>query len=135
MTEKSTHNAKLADRLLDWNRRNLRHDSVLSSDLIAECFAPQFTVFANGRRYAAEHGNYQEFLESFKSTISTIDYRVDHTVATEESIVLALRAKVLRTYNCIDDFDAMLLLQFDSDDKVTLWHEVYFKTSTHPFNQ
>ena len=125
-------NIQRARQLLDWNRRHLRHDTQLSQSLIAERFAPRFTVFANGRSYAADHGNYQGFLEGFKATIADIDYAVQQTVADEDGVVLGMRATVRRVSGATDLFDAMLLLRFDEDGRVTLWHEVYVRVEAPP---
>lgn len=120
-------NIQRARQLLDWNRRHLRHDVLLSQALIAERFAPHFTVFANGRSYAADHASYQGFLEGFKATIADIDYAVQQTVADEAGVVLGMRATVRRTSGATDWFDAMLLLRFDESGRVVLWHEVYVR--------
>jgi hypothetical protein len=118
-------NLRRAHELLDWNRKNLRADTALTQALIAERFAPRFVVEANGRRHDADHDNYLAFLNGFRATIARIDYRVSHAVADEESVVLAMRARVERTAGAVDHFDAMLLLRFDALGKVVLWHEVY----------
>jgi len=125
MTPAGERNLRLAHALLDWNRRHLRHDATLSDALIAQRFAPRFTVFANGRHYDANYENYQAFLEGFKRTIASIDYELTHTVADEAGVVLAMRATVKRTHGALDQFEAMLLLRFDAEGKVSLWHEVY----------
>ncbi|MDC0745341.1 hypothetical protein [Polyangium mundeleinium] len=124
MTANAQRNLQLAQQLLDWNRRNLRHDVALTPALIAERFAPRFTVFANGRSYAADHGNDQRFLEGFKATIASIDYRIHETGADDAGVVLAMRATVRRVHGATDLFDAMLLLRFDEAGQVALWHEV-----------
>lgn len=121
-------NLQLAHALLDWNRRHLRHGTALSEAVIAERFAPQFVVFANGRRYDANHENYKTFLDGFKHTIASIDYEVTQTVVDDAGVLLGMRASVARTHGAVDTFEAMLLLRFDSADKVSLWHEVYVES-------
>lgn len=127
MTDTASTPLHHARQLLDWNRRHLRHDTVLNAALIAERFAPQFTVFANGRSYAADHGSYQTFLEGFKASIADIDYQVHQTVvdAGDAGVVLAMAATVRRVSGTVDRFEAMLLLRFNPAGQVTLWHEVY----------
>ena len=118
---------RLAHDLLDWNRRHLLHDAVLSEAVIGEKFAPAFTVCANGRVHPATHANYLEFLNGFRATIAAIDYMVQRTVTEEASTVLAMTATIRRTDGSIERFEAMLLLVFDAAGLVTLWHEVYLK--------
>lgn len=118
---------RLAHDLLDWNRRHLLHDAVLSEAAIGEKFAPAFTVCANGRVHPATHANYLEFLNGFRATIAAIDYMVHRTVTEEASTVLAMTATIRRTDGSIERFEAMLLLTFDAAGLVTLWHEVYLK--------
>lgn len=119
---------QLARDLLDWNRRHLLHDAPLTEAAIGEKFAPAFTVCANGRVHPATHTNYLEFLNGFRATIAAIDYEIHRTVTEQASTVLAMTATVRRTDDSIDRFEAMLLLTFDTDGLVTLWHEVYLKT-------
>ncbi|WP_027013730.1 hypothetical protein [Comamonas composti] len=128
MKNDAHRNKELAEQLLDWNRRNLRHDVELSQSLIAERFAPEFQVFANGRSYAADHESYQGFLQGFKSSIASIDYEVTQIVADEAGVVLAMRARVERVNAVRDQFEAMLLLRFDEQGKLVLWHEVYVQS-------
>lgn len=119
---------RLARDLLGWNRRHLLHDAALSEAAIGEKFAPAFTVCANGRTYPATHANYLEFLNGFRATIAAIDYAIHRTVTEQASTVLAMTATIRRIDDSIERFEAMLLLAFDADGLVTLWHEVYLKT-------
>ncbi len=96
--------------------------------IIAERFADQFVVKANGRVHPANHSNYLTFLNGFRSTIHAIDYDVQEVVAEGSSAVLAMTATVVRLDETTDQFEAMLLLKFDETDRITLWHEVYLKT-------
>ncbi|HEX7676265.1 MAG TPA: hypothetical protein VF412_18970 [Bdellovibrio sp.] len=127
----SKRNIQLANDLLDWNRKNLRADVTLTESVIAEKFASHFIVKANGRRYEANHSNYLQFLNGFKSTIKTIDYTVEHITANENSVVLAMSATVARIDGKTDTFEAMLLLIFNEQGHVTLWHEVYLPIPQH----
>lgn len=119
---------QLARDLLDWNRRHLLHDAPLTEAAISEKFAPAFTVCANGRVHPATHANYLEFLNGFRATIAAIDYEIHRALTEQASTVLAMTATVSRTDGSTDRFEAMLLLTFDTDGLVTLWHEVYLKT-------
>lgn len=127
-TTQAERNLQLAHALLDWNRQHLRHDTALSEAVIAERFAPQFIVFANGRRYDANHENYKTFLDGFKHTVAAIDYEITQTVADDAGVLLGMRASVARTHGAVDAFEAMLLLRFDHAGKVSLWHEVYVES-------
>ncbi|MFB8341146.1 hypothetical protein ACWGNA_04320 [Brucella cytisi] len=120
--------AQLALGLLDWNRKHLVQGGVLTEAIIAEKFAIQFVVKANGRAHPAHHANYLAFLNGFRSTIYSIDYDVQDVVAEGNSAVLAMTATVVRIDETVERFEAMLLLKFDEADLVTLWHEVYLKT-------
>lgn len=112
-------------RLLDWNRRHLTADSALSEGHIATRFATQFTVKANGRIYPANHQNYLEFLNGFRRTIQSIDYDIHELIAEGHRAAVAMTARVHRLDGTLDRFEAMLLLAFDEQGLVTLWHEVY----------
>ncbi|QPF71628.1 nuclear transport factor 2 family protein [Roseateles sp. DAIF2] len=124
-SSKREHNLELAAALLDWNRRHLRQGAPLDVALIGERFAPQFVVEANGRRYEADRPAYLAFLEGFRRDIAQIDYRVHHRVADDNGVVLAMGAEVTRLDGRLDRFEAMLLLRFDAQGLLTLWHEVY----------
>lgn len=119
---------QLARDLLDWNRHHLLHDAPLTEAAIGEKFASAFTVCANGRVHPATHTNYLEFLNGFRATIVAIDYEIHRTVTEQASTVLAMTATVRRIDGSVDRFEAMLLLTFDTEGLVTLWHEVYLKT-------
>lgn len=122
------NSSQLARDLLDWNRRHLLHDAPLTEAAIGEKFAPAFTVCANGRVHPATHANYLEFLNGFRATIAAIDYEIHRTVTEQAATVLAMTATIRRTDHSVERFEAMLLLTFDTDGRVTLWHEVYLKT-------
>ena len=116
---------QVARDLLEWNRRHLVCDAPLNEAAIGQKFAPTFTVRANGRVYRAYHANYLEFLNGFRATIVAIDYEVHRMIVEDASVVLAMTARVRRIDASEDRFEAMLLLAFDGDGLVTLWHEVY----------
>ncbi|WP_017906798.1 nuclear transport factor 2 family protein [Pseudomonas asplenii] len=123
------HNPREASQqLLDWNRRHLTAHGPLDEAAIAEVFASQFTVKANGRLHPANHRNYLEFLENFRRDIRQIDYDIHETVAEGDNAVLAITAHVTRLNADVDRFEAMLMLSFDQEGLVTLWHEVYVRS-------
>ena len=126
---KQNRNLQLAHAVLAWNTQYLNRDSVLSEALIGECFAEKFIVEPNGRHYAADLKTYKEFLEGMKSSMSSIQYHVMHTVADEESVVFSMHVKISKHDNTTENYIAMLLVKFNADEKVTLWHEVYLPAS------
>lgn len=111
--------------LLSWNRQHLVAKGELTTAMIAEHFHPHLTVVANGRHYETDLAGYLQFLNGFRQTIASIDYDVMHKVSEENKTVLCMRAKVLRVDGSLDQFEAMLLLEFNDQKKITLWHEVY----------
>lgn len=125
----NTKTTDLALSLLDWNRKNLVHNNALTETLIAEKFADNFTVKANGRTHPANHATYLKFLNGFRSTIASIDYRVHETITEANATVLAMTAEVVRVDNSKDVFEAMLHLKFNDAGMITLWNEIYIKTS------
>ncbi|MCX2713149.1 nuclear transport factor 2 family protein [Mycolicibacterium sp. J2] len=114
--------------LLDWNRRHLVAGAPLNQSDIAKCFASEFTVRANGRSHPANYATYLEFLNGFRATIRAIDYDVRETVADGSRVVLAMSAHITRVHGGHERFEAMLLLDFDVQGHVSLWHEVYVAT-------
>ena len=121
------HSIQLAKNLLNWNTHHLTATSPLSKDNIAELFAPTFVVKANGRTYPANHDNYLDFLNTFRATIQSINYDCHDFIANNESVAIPLTAHIVRTDNTKEDFEAILILKFDKEDKIVLWHEVYIK--------
>lgn len=120
---------ELAQQLLDWNRQHLLAHCNLTTDQISQCFAEHFMVRANGREYQANLDNYLTFLQGFKQNIAKIDYRVSQTITQGNAVVLCMSADITRTDNQQDHFTAMLLLEFNTQGKVTLWQEVYVQNS------
>ena len=129
MQSKTEKTAQLALDLLDWNRRHLTHASELTEELIAQRFASSFEVRANGRTYQANHANYKDFLNGFRQSIVSINYKVHKLVVDAESAVIAMNANVTRSNGPVEQFEAMLLLSFDQSGLVKLWHEVYLRTA------
>ncbi|WP_296251519.1 nuclear transport factor 2 family protein [uncultured Stenotrophomonas sp.] len=125
MTNQRTHHLQLAHAVLDWNRRHLNRDSVLTEALIGECFAEHFIVEPNGRRYEANPANYLEFLNGMKAGMEGIDYEIDHALVDGTSVTFSMRARISYADGRRELFRAMLLMWFNDAGKVTLWHEVY----------
>lgn len=115
----------LAKQLLAWNQQKLTCHSDLTIDDIDELFAKEFTVIANGRKYHADHQNYYEFLNKFRSDIDSISYEVQEYFHSGSSVFMPLMATVKRMNGNIDFFDAILFLKFDSSGKIIHWQEVY----------
>ena len=125
MTTQRTHHLQFAHAVLDWNRKHLNRDSLLTEALIGQCFAEQFIVEPNGRRYEATRANYLEFLNGMKADMAGIDYEIDHTLVDDAAVVFSMRARIAYCDGRTELFRAMLLMRFDNAGKVTLWHEVY----------
>lgn len=117
----------LAEQLLAWNKAHLTADSAISLSDIGRCFAPDFIVRANGREYQANHDNYLAFLQSFKADIAKLNYNVQQLICDNDHAVVVMTAQVLRVTGIEQQFTAMLLLGFDSNDRVNLWQEVYLE--------
>lgn len=112
-------------RLLEWNKEKLTARSNLKIEDLKELFAPEFVVIANGRKYDANHQNYYEFLNNFRSDIDTIDYQVQEYLKTESTVIMPLKAVVKRLQGKEDVFDAILLVKFNDLGKIVHWQEVY----------
>lgn len=114
-----------AKQLLEWNKEKLTSRSALALEDIGELFAPEFTVIANDRKYDANHQNYFEFLQSFRSNIESLDYQVQEYIVMESTVVMPITAKVKRLSGKEDIFDTMLLVKFNDLGKIIHWQEVY----------
>lgn len=125
MQTKKERNIQLAHAVLEWNQKYLHRDSILTEALVGECFADQFIVEPNGRRYEANRRTYKEFLDGMKSTMDSIWYQVTHTVADEESVVFSMQVQICKSDHTAEDFCAMLLVRFNDSAKISLWHEIY----------
>jgi len=121
----STHSLELAHAVLRWNQQHLNAGTTLTECLIGECFAEQFVVEPNGRRYEANRRLYREFLEGMKRTIRSIRYQVLHAIGAEASAALAMQVTITKVDGAFETFSAALLLRFDEVGKIVLWHEVY----------
>jgi hypothetical protein len=119
------HNIQLAQAVLDWNRKNLKHSTQLTVADVAECFGKQFVVQPNGRHYEADPQTYLEFLNGMKAGMQGIAYQVLHTVADADSVLFDMAVQIDHTDGRQEHFIAMLLMRFDVEGKVALWKEVY----------
>lgn len=117
----------LAKNLLAWNKKYLTAESNLKKENIAELFATNFTVIANERKYAANHDNYFEFLNTFRATIKSIDYAYENIITNDECAIIPMTAHIVRCDNSEETFIAILILKFDDQEKIILWQEVYSK--------
>lgn len=120
-------NSVLAKELLEWNKHYLTSHSDLTKEKIAEKFADNFTVIANGKTYQANYDNYFDFLNSFRSSIKSIDYEFDEFITDENQVVIPMTANIVRVDESHEQFVAILILKFNSAGKVVLWKEVYVK--------
>lgn len=116
-----------AKALFQWNQRNLVSKSHLKKEEIAQFFADKFRVEANGKTYAANHDNYLDFLNQFKSNIQSINYHLKDFIESDNVVVIPLSANIVRTNDLQERFEAILILKFDAQGKIILWHEVYVK--------
>ena len=128
MLTKKDRNLELAHAVLAWNQRHLNKDATLTDEQLGECFAEQFVVEPNGRRYEATLSAYKEFLDGMRSTMTGIQYQVQHAVADDASVVFSMQVTIGKTDGTQERYTAMLLMQFDALGKVSLWHEVYVRT-------
>jgi len=118
---------EIAKKLFVWNSKKLTHDANLNKSEIGDFFAESFLVIANGRTYDANHDNYFEFLNEFRSSIESISYKFGEFIVDRSHVVVPKKAKVVRTDGSVDNFEVILILKFDQNDKIILWHEVYVK--------
>ncbi|MFI5333774.1 MAG: hypothetical protein ACHQT8_01245 [Chlamydiales bacterium] len=121
-----------AKKLFVWNSVNLIQSAQLKKSEIGEYFAGVFQVKANGQNYDANHDNYFEFLNRFRSTISSIQYELYDFIVDQATVAIPLTAHIIRTNGQREDFEAILILKFNQNNKIILWHEVYVKTPTAP---
>jgi hypothetical protein len=125
MTSKRERNIQLANAVLDWNRKNLRHSSSLTVEDVAQCFGESFIVEPNGRYYMADRASYLEFLNGMKATMTGIEYQVINAVADEDGVLFDMVVQIEHTDGRREHFIAMLLMRFDESQKVSLWKEIY----------
>lgn len=114
-----------AKRLLEWNKEKLTSQSDLKIEDLEELFAPEFVVIANGRNYEANYQNYYAFLNTFRSTIATIDYHVQEYFTTDSTVIMPLKAIIKRVQGKEDVFHAILMIKLNDFGKIIHWQEVY----------
>ena len=110
---------------MEWNQQHLTYHSHLTIEDISELFAQNFVVIANGREYEADHQNYYEFLNRFRSDIDSIDYQIQEYFHTDTTVFMPLVATVKRLQGKQEIFDAILFLKFNEAGKIIHWQEVY----------
>jgi hypothetical protein len=115
----------IAKKLFEWNSTNLTKHSALKKADIDLFFAHEFRVFANGRNYEANSENYFDFLQAFRSSIHSICYTFHDFIEAKDSVIIAFAARIQRVDDKIDNFEAVLILKFNPDQKIVLWHEIY----------
>jgi hypothetical protein len=113
--------------LFAWYTQNLVYDAHLKKSEIQHYFAETFLVKANGKSYDANDDNYFEFLNQFRSTIRKISYDFGDFITDKTTVVIPLRAQIIRIDDSVDHFEAILILKFNHQDKIILWHELYLK--------
>jgi len=118
-------NIETAKNLFTWNTKNLIAEAQLDKSELSRFFASEFQVIANGRKYEANYDNYLEFLNRFRSTIKTINYDFYESIVNEDHVVMPLTATIIRVSGDKEIFEAILILKFNNEHKITLWHEVY----------
>jgi hypothetical protein len=91
-------------------------------------FADFFVVIANGRIYEANHENYLDFLEQFRKTIHSMKYDLHQVISDEHHVVIPMTAHILRIEGPLENFEAILVLKFNQEHKIILWHEVYVQS-------
>lgn len=125
MSTQRDRNIQLAHAILEWNQRNLKHDSQLTEAEVALLFGDNFIVEPNGRHYEASAATYLEFLTGMKRSMQGIEYEIIHTVADDESVLFDMVAHISHTDGRREHFNAMLLMRFGDDGKLQLWKELY----------
>jgi hypothetical protein len=118
---------EVVEKLFEWNQKNLVRDADLQKSDIGHFFAKNFQVRANGRTYQANYDNYFDFLNQFRLTISSIDYRFDDFIVDKFAVAIPMEAKIVRIGGAKEIFEAILILKFDVHDRIVLWHELYMK--------
>ena len=120
-------NVEIAKKLFLWNSKNLVKNADLKKSEIGDYFANFFQVKANGRSYEANHDNYLDFLNQFRSTIHSINYTLHDMILDKDHVVIPMTAHIVRLEGSLEDFEAILILTFNQAHKIVLWHEVYVK--------
>jgi hypothetical protein len=125
MPMKNASNAETAKALFKWNSINLVSHANLKKSEISNFFAPNFIVEANGIRTEVTYDSYFKFLNNFRKNIKTINYKFQKFIIDNDLVVIPLRANIKVNDNSNKFFDAILILQFNKEHKIILWHEVY----------
>ncbi|MBX7065838.1 MAG: hypothetical protein K1X28_01275 [Parachlamydiales bacterium] len=123
---------EIAKRFFKWNAKNLVHSAHLKKSEIGDFFAESFQVNANGRTYKADFDNYFDFLNGFRLTIQSINYDFHDFIEDKHHVVISFTAHILRVDEKKETFEAILILKFDQNDKIVLWHEVYIEIGSTP---
>lgn len=121
------HYRNLALKLFKWNEKNLISEATLYKSEISSLFAENFLVKANGKNYPANYDNYYDFLNQFRATIKKITYDFDEMLESpaHNSITIPLTAYITRIDNTQQKYAAILILKYDEEGKIILWHETY----------
>lgn len=123
------NNLQVAKQLLEWNKLNLVSGVEIDKRDLADLFADNFTVIANGRTHDANLNNYVEFLNQFKATIKSIDYDIYEFHQAHDAIIMPMTAHITRLSGVVQHYEAILILKYDGEGKIKLWHEVYIEVS------
>lgn len=118
---------QIARKLFEWISKNLVHDSHLKKTDIGHFFADHFLVIANGKKYDANHDNYFEFLQSFRASIRKISHDLGEVVEDVRSVAIPMKARIVRTNETVENYEAILILKFNEQNKIILWHEIYLQ--------
>ncbi len=118
---------EVAKRLFQWNSKNLVSHAVLKKSEIGIYFADRFQVKANGKIYEANPDNYFDFLNHFRSSVESINYDLHDFITDAQNVVIPLTAHIVRVDGSSENFEAILILKFDQNNKIILWNEVYIK--------
>lgn len=84
-------------------------------------------MIANGKTYDANYDNYFAFLNQFRTSIEKIAYDLGSLIVEGKKAAIPMKAYITRVDKSKEIFEAILILEWDQDDKIVLWHEVYLK--------
>jgi hypothetical protein len=124
-TENSVLNIETTKSLFKWNSINLVSLADLKKSEISNFFAPHFVVDANGIKNEATYDSYFEFLNIFRQNIKAINYEFQNFITDNNHVVIPLKANIQYNDHTNKVFEAILILQFNEEHKIILWHEVY----------
>lgn len=120
-------NLETAKKLLEWNAANLNAEAKWTAEDLATYFAQNFIVLANGRCYEANYQNYADFLNKMRATLKSIQYKCHDFISNQECVVIPLMATLTHITQLHEQYEAILILKFDTMGKIILWQEVYTK--------